>query len=124
MAPREIIPYDRHLIPLARKLRKNMTRAETLLWQQIRGKKVLGYSFYRQRPIDQYIVDFYCPDLKLVIEIDGISHDENRYSLDRRRQEKLESLGLQIMRFDDRDILNDLENVLRAIEDVVARKEG
>jgi len=52
-----------------------MTLSEILLWQQIKGKKVLGYDFHRQKPIDEYVVDFYCPELKLVIEIDGDSHD-------------------------------------------------
>jgi len=69
------IRYNPRLKQIARTLRNNMTLSEILLWQQIKGKKVLGYDFHRQKPIDEYVVDFYCPELKLVIEIDGDSHD-------------------------------------------------
>ena len=60
---------------IAQMLRKNMTLSEILLWQQLKGKQLLGYDFHRQKPIDEYVVDFYCPKLKLVIEIDGDSHE-------------------------------------------------
>ena len=70
----KIIPYNPKLKPLARKLRKNSTLSEILLWKQIKGKK-LGCEFHRQVPINNYIVDFYCHELNLVIEIDGDSHN-------------------------------------------------
>jgi very-short-patch-repair endonuclease len=71
MKCRKIIPYNPKLVPLVKKLRKNMTLSKVLLWNELKSKQVLGYDFDRQRPIDNYIVDFYCKDLQLVIEIDG-----------------------------------------------------
>ncbi len=77
----------------------------------------MGYDFDRQRPIDEYIVDFYCKDLQLAIEIDGISHDyEEVIENDKIRQKRLESLGVHFLRFDDREVRNDRRNVLRTIE--------
>jgi very-short-patch-repair endonuclease len=75
MSRRKIIPYNPKLKPLAKQLRHNMTVAEVLLWNRLKGKQMRGYDFDRQRPIDEYIVDFYCKDLMLAIEIDGASHD-------------------------------------------------
>ena len=68
MSTRRIIPYDPRLKRLARSLRAHMTPVERRLWKQLRRKKIQGWSFYRQRPIDRYIADFYCPDLGLVVE--------------------------------------------------------
>jgi very-short-patch-repair endonuclease len=65
---RKIIPYNHKLKQLARNLRNNSTLAEVLLWRELKGKQVRGYDFHRQKPIDKYIVDFYCPDLLLAIE--------------------------------------------------------
>ena len=75
------------------KLRKNSTLSEVLLWEQLKNKQLIGYDFHRQKPIDEFIVDFYCPKLKLVIEIDGESHD-GKIQEDKTREEKLKSLGL------------------------------
>jgi very-short-patch-repair endonuclease len=81
-----IIPYNPKLKARARELRKNMTPGEQRLWQFLRGKQVLGFDFDRQRPIDQFIVDFYCKKLRLAIEIDGASHDsENAQIADAER---------------------------------------
>ena len=94
-----------------------MTFAEVLLWNQLKQKQMLGYDFDRQRPIDEYIVDFYCKDLMLAIEIDGISHiSEEAIENDEKRQNKLEESGVSFLRFDDREVRNDLENVLMTIE--------
>jgi len=71
---RKIIPYNPKLKPLAKKLRNNMTLSEVLLWNELKGKRILGYDFDRQKPIDNYIVDFYCKELFLAIEVDGDSH--------------------------------------------------
>lgn len=76
---------------------------------------MLGYQFMRQKPIGNYIVDFYCSKLKLVIEIDGKSHD-GKYSYDMQRQSFLESMGLTVLRFNDTDVKKDISNVLMAIE--------
>ena len=71
----EIIPYKPYLKKLARQLRLNSTLSEVLLWNELKQKKMHGYDFDRQKPIDDFIVDFYCKRLKLAIEIDGESHD-------------------------------------------------
>jgi very-short-patch-repair endonuclease len=76
---------------------------------------MLGYSFLRQRPIHKYIVDFHCPNLKLVIEIDGASHRQ-KFESDQSRQRELERLGLQVLRFQDRDVKHDMQNVLACIQ--------
>lgn len=121
---RRIIPYDPRLKKLARHLRANMTPAEKRLWTRLRRKQVRGWSFYRQRPIDRYIVDFYCPDLGLVVEVDGRSHSgEQKLREDLNRQERLRSLGLRVLRFSDQQVMRDLENVMRGIEGVVVDLE-
>jgi len=101
---------------IARTLRKNMTLSEILLWQQLKKKQVLGYDFHRQKPIDEYVVDFYCPRLKLVLEIDGDSHD-GKEDADRIRQEKLESLGLTILRFWDSDVKSNVDGVVEQLRE-------
>ena len=110
------IHYNPKLKPLARKLRNNSTLSEILLWEEIKNRKILGYKFLRQKPIDNYIVDFFCNELKLVIEIDGDSHDEENFEYDMKRQNSLESLGLTVLRFDDLEVKKDMDNVLMALE--------
>ncbi|MDR4499570.1 MAG: type I restriction endonuclease [Candidatus Scalindua sp.] len=114
---RKIIPYNPKLKELARKLRKNMTLSEVLLWDQLKQKKMLGFDFDRQKPLDEYIVDFYCKDLILAIEIDGGSHDfKEVYENDVVRQKRLESLGVRFLRFHDLDVKKNLNGVFRVIE--------
>jgi very-short-patch-repair endonuclease len=114
---REIIEYERYLKKLAQKLRQNMTLGEVLLWQRLKRKQMRGYDFDRQRPIDRYIVDFYCKDLKLAIEIDGSSHDGEAAKVnDEIRQERLESLDVRFLRFNDVDVKRNMEMVLNSIE--------
>lgn len=94
-----------------------MTPAEVYLWKRLKRKQVFGYDFDRQRPINEYIVDFYCKSLRLVIEIDGSSHDyKGAYEKDVIRQEKLESLGVSFLRFGDQDVFQDIDNVILEIE--------
>jgi very-short-patch-repair endonuclease len=89
-----IIPYNPALKERARQLRKNMTPGEVKLWQRLKGKQLLGYDFDRQRPIDQFIVDFYCKQLMLAIEIDGSSHDSAAAEAhDQERQSPFRVLG-------------------------------
>jgi len=114
---RKIIPYNPKLVSLAKALRKNMTLSEVLLWNELKQKKMKGYDFDRQRPIDEYIVDFYCKDLMLAIEIDGYSHySEEAYLKDVSRQKRLESLGIEFLRFGDLEVKQNMRNVLRTIE--------
>ena len=115
------IKYNPQLKQIARTLRNNMTLAEILFWQQIKNKQLLGYDFHRQKPIGEYVVDFYCPKLKLVIEIDGDSH-EGREEADKIRQEQIETLGLTIIRFQDSDIKNNIEGVLEQIQEWIESK--
>ncbi|MBL7148427.1 MAG: endonuclease domain-containing protein [Nanoarchaeota archaeon] len=114
--------YNPKLKELARKLRKNMTLAEVLLWNQLKRKKMKGYDFHRQKPIDNYIVDFFCPKLKLIIEIDGESHIY-KGNEDVKRQNKLESFGFHFLRFKDFDVKRNMKDVLASIEDWIEKCE-
>jgi very-short-patch-repair endonuclease len=115
------VRYNPRLKKIARKLRKDMTLSEILFWQQIKGKKLLGYDFHRQKPIDEYVVDFYCPRLKLVLEIDGDSHD-GKEEADKIRQDKLESLGLTVMRFWDSDVKNSVDGIIDQLREWIAAR--
>ena len=119
---RKIIPYNPELKELARDLRKNMTFSEVLLWNELKQKKILGYDFDRQRPVDNYIVDFYCKELSLAIEIDGSTH-YYRDVEDEIRQKNLEKLGVHFLRFDDIEIKKNMFNVLRVIEDWIIKNQ-
>ncbi len=109
------IYYNPKLKALSRELRKSRNLSEALLWNELKARKMKGYQFMRQKPIDNFIVDFFCSRLKLVIEIDGESHNE-KLEEDKLRQEKLVFLGLRVLRFQDSAVKKDIINVLRAIE--------
>ena len=111
---RKIIPYNPRLVDYARDLRKRMTLAEVLLWKELKGKRILGSDFDRQKPIGEYIVDFFCKDLMLAIEVDGTSHDFKK-AKDEKRQRTLESLGVKFLRFWDCDVKNNRAEVVRTI---------
>jgi very-short-patch-repair endonuclease len=117
---KKIIPYNAALIPFAKKLRSNMTLSEVLLWNYLKQKKMLGVDFDRQRPILNYIVDFYSKELMLAIEIDGNSH-AFKYEKDKERQRELEQAGVSFLRFDDMEVKLNVDNVLRTIEDWILR---
>ena len=110
--------YNSNLRDKARYLRKNMTKAEASLWKYaLKGKKMLGYKFNRQRPVLNYIVDFMCKDLMIVIEIDGYSHNfEEVVDKDETKQYNLENVGFTVLRYNDEDILENMENVLLDIK--------
>ena len=110
-----MIPYNPKLKSLAYQRRKNMTLAEVLLWMQLRQKKMCGHDFDRQRPLDEYIVDFFCKDLMLAIEVDGWTHGFTR-ERDEARQKRLESLGVRFLRFWDYEVKQDMVSVLARIE--------
>jgi very-short-patch-repair endonuclease len=116
----KLIPYNPKLKALARKLRKEMTFGEVLLWNELKLDKFGGFDFDRQRCIDNYIVDFYCKELMLAIEIDGMSHNnEEAFIKDENRQLKLESLGVRFIRFSEKEIKYDLTNVLKTLENAI-----
>jgi very-short-patch-repair endonuclease len=109
--------YNRNLKQLSRQLRENMTDAETHLWTKIRRKQLKGYQFYRQKPIGDYIVDFFCPRAKLVIEIDGSHHlIGEAIEYDRIRDDYLSSLGLRVLRFTNTEVLMHIEGVVESID--------
>jgi very-short-patch-repair endonuclease len=112
-----IIPYDRHLKERARALRKNSTPAELELWEAIRKKK-LGVEFHRQVPLLHYIVDFYCHEIGLAIEVDGQIH-EIQVIEDGMRQGKLEKYGVHFLRFTNDEVIHDLNKVLNKIKDKI-----
>src|SRR3990172_610776 len=109
------IYYNPKRKALSRELRKKSTLSEVLLWKIVKGKKIKGYQFMRQKPIGDYIVDFFCSNLKLVIEIDGISHNGKSES-DQIRQQKLESLGLSVLLFYEWDVKKDIRAVVEPVE--------
>ena len=111
--------YNSHLRNIAKKLRNESTKSEVALWNSIK-RKALDVSFHRQFPIENYVLDFYCKELKLAVEIDGCSHDnEEAQKKDKERQERLESYGIQFVRLDDREVMNDIGNAIRSIEDAI-----
>ena len=114
---REIIPYNPQLKELAKELRNNSTKAEIILWLKLKGKQMHGYDFHRQKPIDNYILDFFCYELMLGIEVDGYSHEFLEvYNKDVVKEKKMNEFGIYVLRFSDNEVLKDMENVLRAIE--------
>ena len=116
-------PYNKNLKQPSRDLRNNMTDAEQLLWQRLRRKQILGLQFYRQKPILNFIVDFYCPSANLVIECDGGQHyTAEGLEADRARDQALAQLGLNMLRFDNRQILTEIDGVVEKIYCVVEQR--
>jgi very-short-patch-repair endonuclease len=110
------LPFNKDLKGFARDLRKNMTETEVFLWNRIRRRQLYGYQFYRQKNIGNYIVDFYCSAAKLVIELDGGQHySESGIIRDKQRDDYLSSLGLQILRFSDREVFKNIEGIVEKI---------
>ncbi len=120
-----MLPYPAEHKLLARELRKNMTEAEQILWKRLRRKQILGAPFYRQKPLAQFIVDFYCAAAMLVIELDGSQHytpDAQQYDVV--RTQTLEAMGLRVLRFDNQQVLQELETVIEAIFAEVEARRG
>jgi len=111
-----LLPYNKNLKNLARNLRKNMTDAERCLWSKIRRKQLKEFQFYRQKNIGDYIVDFYCPAAKLIVEIDGGQHyAEENIVKDEARDNFLNDLGFRVFRFSNSDVFNNIEGVVTKI---------
>jgi very-short-patch-repair endonuclease len=112
----EMLRYNPNLKNIARQLRKNMTDSERALWFRLRGKQVLGVQFNRQKSIGDYVVDFYAPRVKLVIEIDGSQHSQvEAIEKDHVRDRYLAGLGLEVMRFNSREVITNTDGVVEAI---------
>ncbi|MDX1252636.1 MAG: endonuclease domain-containing protein [Gammaproteobacteria bacterium] len=105
-----------HLKPLRRALRAHLTPAEACLWKYLQRGQLAGRKFRRQHSIGPYVVDFYCPAESLIIELDGAAHDgEQAWAHDEQRTAFLTTQGLRVVRFENRDVLENLEGVLAAI---------
>ena len=111
-----MLRYSRELKASARRLRTNSTDAERRLWGRLRRKQILGIQFYRQKPIGNYIVDFYAPAVGLIVEIDGSQHLEpDQARRDEFRTAYFNQLGLRVLRFNDREVLLELDSVVEGI---------
>jgi very-short-patch-repair endonuclease len=118
------LPYMQDLKEFSRRLRNNSTLGEILLWKQLRSGRLEGYCFNRQKPIGQFIVDFYCKPLKLVIEVDGGYHyEEEQILIDTGRQKMIEEMGLHFLRFHDEEIRKDMPQVLQKIKQYIREFE-
>ncbi len=115
--------YNKKLKNFANSNRHSMTKSEACLWKYVLSKgQMLGYQFRRQRPIGNYIADFVCLPLKLIIEVDGISHvHEDAVIEDKKRDEALKALGYTTLRFDALDVLNHINSVQISIDDWVVK---
>ena len=106
---------SRPIHSFAKELRKRMTSSEKILWQKIKNRKIANCKFRRQHPIDIFIADFYCPEKKLVIEIDGDIHKfQEQYDINRTAE--MENYGIIVIRFTNEDVENELNNVLSRIK--------
>ena len=111
-----MLQYNRHLKNHSRRLRKEMTEAEKLLWSKIKAKQIKEFQVYRQKPIGRFIVDFYCPKAKLVIELDGGQHyREAMQAKDELRDKYMERFGLKVLRSSDKEVFLNLSEVLQEI---------
>lgn len=118
--------YNPRLRQNAYELRNEMTKAEACLWKYaLRAKMMKGYSFRRQRPVLNYIADFMCKELDLIIEVDGPSHNMgNNAEKDALRQSELESVGFTVLRISNASVLKDMQGVRAAIENWIEQKEN
>jgi very-short-patch-repair endonuclease len=108
----------------AKELRKNMTESEQVLWEHIRNRKHRKLKFRRQHPIGTFIADFYCHEIKLVIEVDGEIHElpENK-EYDIGRNAEMEDMGIAVIRFTNDEVLNSMSSVLKRIDEIVQSRE-
>jgi very-short-patch-repair endonuclease len=117
---RKIIPYNSSLVKLAKSLRQSMTYSEVRLWNRLKNFQMMGYDFDRQKPILNYIADFYCKDLLLAVEVDGITHDnENVFIKDVIRDDELNIYGVSIIRLNAMDVVKNINGCLMIIENFI-----
>ena len=119
------LPYNKNLKEFSRDLRSHSTLSEILLWQKLRASQFRGYAFNRQKLLGNYIVDFYCRKLNLVIEVDGNSHFfEESVMEDQERQNVIERMGLNFLRFSDLEVKRSMPSVLGEIGYFIDDFEG
>ena len=121
--------YNPNLKNNSRNLRKDLTDAEQLLWSRLRRKQILGIQFYRQKPIGDYIIDFYAPKAGLVIEVDGAQHMESTQAgKDSKRDKFLAAEGLRVLRFNNLEVLKEtdavIEKMFEEIKAFIAERES
>ena len=116
--------YNKNLQPNANRLRKGMTKAEACLWKYVvRAGKMKGYGFRRQRPVLNYIADFICKELMLIVEVDGSIHElEEVRKNDKQRQKALEEAGFTVLRFTNNEVLTNIQWVHSCLEEWIERK--
>mgnify|MGYP003419271114 FL=1 len=108
-----------------RDLRVKQTEAEKILWQKLRNRQINGFKFFRQCSIGKYIADFYCSELRLVIELDGSHHyEENVFEYDKIREEFMKSLDIQTIRFNNLDVFKSLDEVMERVYDEVRKSSN
>lgn len=107
-----------------RLLRQQQTLAEKIIWEHVRNRRLLGYKFRRQYSVDQYIIDFYCPELKLAIEVDGSFHDsEEQKSYDKIRQQRIENYGIKFIRIKNEELMSNPDMAFDKIETAIKALE-
>ena len=110
---------------LVRELRQRETPSEALLWQHLRGRKLDSLKFRRQRPLDRYIADFCCDDVRLIVEVDGSIHDESEHQeTDAERQAHLTAIGYTVLRVSANDVMNSLPLVIRRIREAAGKSRS
>ena len=117
------LPYNSTLKDRAREMRNNSTKGEIKCWCELLRKRETGYQFYRQKIIHHYIVDFYCAKLKLVVEIDGESH-QGKEEYDKKRDDKLNSYGLKVLHYSDNTVLNNFQLVEKDFKEQLKLRES
>jgi very-short-patch-repair endonuclease len=118
-----MLRYKAQLKHKARQLRKDMTDSERVLWSRLRGKQLSGVQFYRQKPVGEYIVDFFAPRTKLVVEVEGSQHMQGEQAeKDEQRDEYLATVGLKVLRFNGREVLEETDAVVEVIYRTMAER--
>ena len=118
-----MLPYKDTLKFNARQLRRNMTDGEQLIWARLRRKQLFGVQFYRQKPIGRYIVDFFAPKAKLVVEVDGSQHFAGNQAIrDEQRDKYLSNLGLLVLRFNNLQVLQETDAVVELIWNTLSER--
>ncbi len=122
VATRGHLKYLEELMTLSRKNRINSTRTENIVWYEILDKRKTGFKFLRQKPIYKFILDFYCKELLMVIEVDGDYHNKRKW-IDIERDKFMENLNIKTLRISNDEILNDLENVKNKIINFIEERK-